>query len=176
MTAPVVVLVGPPGAGKSAVGRAAAAARGVGFRDTDDDVARVAGKSIPDMFVDDGEAAFRGAERTAVADALQTHLGVLALGGGAVLDPGTRDLLLAHRVVFLDVSLAAAVPRVGLARDRPLLLGSPRAQLKQLMDQRRPLYEQVSSAHVDTSELGVDEVVTRVLAVIDEPAGARGGP
>ena len=134
MTRPLVVLVGPPGAGKSSVGRGVAVARGTTFRDTDDDVALAAGKSIPEVFVDDGEAVFRAAERAAVADALQTHPGVLALGGGAVLDEGARELLRGHCVVFLDVSLAAAVPRVGLARDRPLLLGSPRAQLKQLMD------------------------------------------
>jgi shikimate kinase len=92
---------------------------------------------------------------------------VLALGGGAVLDPDTRARLAAHRVVFLDVSLGAAVARVGLARDRPLLLGSPRAQLKQLMDQRRELYEQVATACVDTSDRSVDDVAADVCRVVE---------
>ncbi|MGB9372727.1 MAG: shikimate kinase [Jiangellales bacterium] len=171
---PLVVLVGPPGAGKSSVGQAVARTTGVGFRDTDDDVARALGKSISEVFVDDGEAAFRAAEREAVARALAEHVGVLALGGGAVTDEATRGRLSEHTVVFLDVSLTDAVARVGLARDRPLLLGSPRSQLKQLMDARRPLYEQVASIVVDTSGASVDEVAERVLTGIGEARGEAG--
>lgn len=167
MSPPLVVLVGPPGAGKSVVGRIVAQQHGVGFRDTDDDVAAAAGKSISDIFVEDGEPAFRAAERSAVRQALDTHAGVLALGGGAVVDASTRTALSGHRVVFLDVSLAAAVSRVGLARDRPLLLGSPRAQLKQLMDARRPLYLQVATATVDTSDRSPHAVADAVIALID---------
>lgn len=168
MTGPAVVLVGPPGAGKSSVGRAAAELLRVAFRDTDDDVAAGAGKTVPEIFVDDGEPAFRAAERAAVATALVEHDGVLALGGGAVQDQQTRSLLSGHRVVFLDVSLSVAVDRVGLARDRPLLLGSPRSQLKQLMDARRPLYEQVSVATVDTSERTVEQACAAVVDVVRE--------
>lgn len=167
MSGPVVVLVGAPGSGKTVVGHAVAQALGRPFRDTDDDVAARMGRSIPDIFVIDGEAAFRAAEREAVDEALSEHGGVLALGGGAVLDPDTRARLAAHRVVFLDVSLGAAVARVGLARDRPLLLGSPRAQLKQLMDQRRELYEQVATACVDTSDRSVDDVAADVCRVVE---------
>lgn len=167
---PVVVLVGPPGAGKTSVGQAVADRLGVAFRDTDADVAGAAGKSIAEIFVDDGEATFRTAEQQAVAVALQQHDGVLALGGGAVHSAETRDLLSGHTVVFLDVSLAAAVDRVGLARDRPLLLGSPRSQLKVLMERRRPLYEQVAVAVVDTSDIPLSDVVDDVLRVIGAPS------
>jgi shikimate kinase len=163
-----VVLVGPPGAGKTAVGEAIAAARGVAFRDTDADIAQTLGKSIPEVFVDEGEAVFRAAERAAVATALAEHDGVLALGGGAVTDATTRQGLSGHTVAFLDVSLTDAVARVGLARDRPLLLGSPRSQLKQLMDARRPLYDEVATVVVDTSGASVDAVADRVLAHLAE--------
>jgi shikimate kinase len=161
---PRVVLVGAPGAGKSTVGRLLADRLGVSFRDTDDDVELAAGKSIGDIFVDDGEPAFRALEREAVAVALTAHDGVLALGGGAVADPGTRAALGGHRVVFLDVGLADAASRVGLNRDRPLLVGNPRAQLKKLLDQRRPLYRQVATLTVDTAGRTPDEVVAEVVA------------
>nr|MCU0266047.1 AAA family ATPase [Actinomycetes bacterium] len=125
--APVVVVVGPPGAGKTTVGRLVAERLGVAFRDTDTDVEAAAGASVADVFVTEGEAGFRALERTAVAAALADHDGVLALGGGAVLDPGTRDRLVGRTVVFLDVGVADAARRVGFNRDRPLLLGNPRA-------------------------------------------------
>ena len=157
------MLVGAPGAGKSTVGRLLADRLGVGFRDTDDDVELIAGKSISDIFVDDGEPAFRALEREAVAEALTIHDGVLALGGGAVADPGTRERLGGHRVVFLDVGLADAASRVGLNRDRPLLIGNPRAQLKRLLDERRPLYLQVATLTVDTAGRTPDEVVAEVV-------------
>jgi shikimate kinase len=171
---PRVVLVGPPGAGKTTVGQALAARWGVRFRDTDDDVAAALGASIADIFVTQGEAVFRAAEAQAVVVALAEHTGVLALGGGAVLAADTRQALRAHPVVFLDVSLAAAVPRVGLNRDRPLLLESPRARLKALMDARRPLYLEVASGTVDTSEAAVSAVVDQIVRLLERaPAGER---
>ncbi|NEE04030.1 shikimate kinase [Phytoactinopolyspora halotolerans] len=159
---PRVVLVGAPGAGKSSVGRQLADRLGVTFRDTDTDVERTAGKPITDIFVEDGEPAFRSLERAAITAALREHDGVLALGGGAVTNPETRAELAGHRVVFLDVGLADAAARVGLNRDRPLLLESPRAQLKKLMDARRPLYQEVASATVVTTGRGIEEVVQDV--------------
>ena len=161
---PRVVLVGPPGAGKSTVGRAVAEALGVEFRDTDPDVEANPGKPISDIFLDDGEAVFRDLERTAVAVALTAHEGVLALGGGAVGAEQVRQTLRSHWVVFLDVGLADAVSRTGMNRDRPLLLDSPRAQLKRLLDERRPLYEQVATVTVSTSGRPINEVVDEVLA------------
>ncbi len=145
------MLVGPPGAGKTTVGRKLATYLGVSFRDTDADVAELAGAPVSDIFIDEGEAAFRAYEHKAVAAALAEHDGVLALGGGAVLDAETRALLKDQRVVFLDVEIADAARRVGFARDRPLLLGNPRAQWMRLMKERRPYYDEVATVTVMTS-------------------------
>ena len=173
--APKVVLVGPPGAGKTTVGRLVAEALGVRFRDTDADVSAAAGKPVSEIFVDDGEAAFRAMERAAVAAALAGHDGVLALGGGAVTAPETGALLAGHRVVFLDVGLADAARRVGFNRDRPLLLGNPRARLMKLMDARRPLYEEVATAVVDAGGSDASAVAAAVLAALSADA-APGQP
>ncbi|BBA96000.1 putative shikimate kinase [Actinacidiphila reveromycinica] len=167
MTAPVVVLVGPPGAGKTTVGRAVAGLLGVAYRDTDDDVVRTAGKPIADVFVDDGEPHFRALERAAVAAALADHDGVLSLGGGAVMDAGTRALLAGLPVVFLDVSLHDAVRRVGLDAPRPLLAVNPRQRWRELMNERRPLYTEVARAVVDTADRSADEVAAAVLDALE---------
>jgi shikimate kinase len=161
---PRVVLIGPPGSGKSTVGPLVAARLGVGFRDTDDDVEVVAGRSIAEIFIDDGEAAFRELEAEAVAAALREHTGVLALGGGAPVNQHTRALLRDHRVVFLDVGLADAISRVGFNRDRPLLLESPRLQLKRLLDERRPMYVEAAEVTVDTTGRSAEEIVEEVLS------------
>ena len=142
---PVVVLVGVPGAGKSTVGQALAERLGVGFRDTDADVESTTGRAIADIFVESGEPEFRRLEAAAVSTALAEHAGVLALGGGAVIDAATRALLVGGPVVWLRVGLAAASQRAGLSGARPVLLGNVRAQMKALMDARAPLYTEVAA-------------------------------
>ena len=163
--APVVVLVGPPGAGKTTVGELLAERLGVGFRDTDRDVAATADCSVADIFVERGEAAFRQLEIAAVRSALAEHSGVLALGGGSVLDEGTRASLRGHRVVFLDVAVKDAASRIGFNRDRPLLLGNPRAQWVRLMRQRRDFYTEVAGAVVNTDGRTPAEIAAQVAGL-----------
>ncbi|WBB81370.1 shikimate kinase [Micromonospora sp. WMMD882] len=166
MTRPVCVLVGAPGAGKTTVGTALAAALGVEFRDTDEDVERTAGKPIPEIFVDEGEERFRTLERAAVATALASCSGVLALGGGAVLAEETRAALAGHTVLHLSVELTDAIRRVDLGVGRPLLAVNPRATLKYLLDQRRPLYAEVATATVVTDGRAPEEIVAEILPLL----------
>jgi shikimate kinase len=160
--APRVVLVGPMGAGKTTVAGLLGAAWGLPVRDTDADVEAAAGRSVADVFVESGEQAFRDLERDAVATALREHDGVLALGGGAVLDPGTRELLGDQTVVFLRVGLSDAVSRVGLGVGRPLLLGNVRGRIKTLLDERTPVYEAVATLTVDTDGRTPEDVAREI--------------
>ena len=159
---PRLVLVGPPGAGKSSVGQVLAKRWGVDLLDTDQVIEDEQHTTVSDIFVDQGEAVFRRLEEAAVAEALSGHSGVVAVGGGAILSERTRDRLAGSPVVFLDVGLAAAAGRIRLGLTRPLLLGNVRGQLKALLDARRPLYAEVASVVVLTDELGVEDVADEV--------------
>lgn len=159
---PALVVVGPPGAGKTTVATLLAERLGVDVRDTDADIEAETGMTVPDLFVERGESAFRALEEQAVAKALvelsaNPKGGVLALGGGAVLSERTREALREYRVVYLEVGLTAAVQRVGLGVGRPLLIGNVRSTLKRLLDERAPLYQQVADITIKTD--GVDAVV-----------------
>jgi len=161
------VLIGPPGAGKSTVGPLLAADLGVGFTDTDAEVEATAGKPVSDIFVEDGEPAFRALESAAVARALAEARGVVAVGGGAVLDPRTQEMLAGHRVVYLETGFAVAAKRVGLGQARPLLIGNPRATLKILLDQRVPVYRRLATITVHTDDSEPAEIAAEIAARLD---------
>jgi shikimate kinase len=160
---PCVVLTGPPGSGKTTVGRALAALLGVELRDTDEAIEGQQGQSISDIFMDEGEPRFRELERDVVASSLASHSGVVSLGGGAVMDPVTSAALAGHTVVFLDVGIADAAKRVGFDRSRPLLAVNPRAQWLRMMDLRRPTYERLSTFSVQTAGRTPDEIAAEIV-------------
>jgi shikimate kinase len=159
-----MVVLGPPGAGKTTVGRLLAVRLGAPFRDVDDDIVAAAGKPISEIFTGDGEPVFRAMEEDAVAAALRTHDGVLALGGGAVLSAITRQRLIGHTVLFLNVGMAEGVRRTGLSTARPLLTGvNPRSTFKALLDARLPLYREVATIEVGTDDRDPEQVVDVVI-------------
>ena len=160
---PRVIIVGAPGSGKSTVGQLLADRLGVAFRDTDADVEATAGTTIAELFVEKGEPYFRELEAEAVRAAVATHDGVLALGGGAIIRDETRQVLSGQRVAYLEVNLAEAAGRAGLSTARPLLLGNVRGQLGQLLNQRKPLYEQVATITVSTVDRTPEEVADLIV-------------
>ncbi|MBM3655537.1 MAG: shikimate kinase [Actinobacteria bacterium] len=159
-----IVLIGPPGAGKTAVGKALAKKLGISFVDSDKVVEEKSGKSISEIFITDGEPAFRKIEREVVMNLLENQDGVIALGGGAVMDQEVSDRIEPMaRVVFLDVSISNAAPRVGFNRNRPLLLGNPRQQWIALMEKRRSTYESLAKARVSTDNKKPAQVVEEIV-------------
>ena len=163
---PVAVIVGPPGAGKSTVAAALGERLGLEVHDVDTAIEEAEQRSISDIFVDDGEAAFRVLERAAVARALVNEPGVVALGGGAVMNPDTETDLSGHLVVFLDVAIADASRRIGFDRSRPLLSVNPRASWTNMMNARRDTYTRVATHRVDTAGRTPDEIVEEIVGLL----------
>ena len=175
MTGPLAILIGPPGAGKTTVGRLLGGLLETEFLDTDDVVEAAAGKPVSDIFISDGEAVFRELERGAVADTVASHRGILALGGGAVMDPGTRQLLAGQRVVYLETGFAAAAHRTGLDAPRPLLIGHPRARMRELLAERLPVYEGLAWVTVATDDRAPQEIADEIAATITARIAAEAG-
>jgi shikimate kinase len=161
---PAAILIGPPGAGKTTVGALVATLLGLDFADADVVIAEAAGKPVGDIFVQDGEEAFRALERAAAARLIASHPGVLALGGGAILDPGTRDLLAGLRVVYLETGFTSAVHRTGLDAPRPLLLGNPRARMKTLLEELLPVYASLAWITVPTDDREPIDIAEEIAA------------
>jgi shikimate kinase len=161
---PLVVLTGPPGAGKSVVGKLLAERLGVAFVDTDAEIEAAAGKPVGDIFVDDGEATFRELERAAAQRALTAAGAVVALGSGAVTDPGVEQMLAGQPVAYLAAGFAAIARRLGLDRPRIVLPGNPRGQLRRMLDERRPVYERLAAVTVPADELAPEEIAGEIAA------------
>ena len=171
----MVILIGPPGSGKSTVGPLLAALLGVGFAETDSLVAQRAGKPVGDIFIDDGEDAFRDLERSAVPQAVAEHRGVLALGSGSILSQDTRDVLDGQRVVYLEAGFPAVAKRSGLAGPHPPIPGNPRGRLRQFLEERRPLYADLAWLTVTTDDRDPEQVAGEIAAVIAGGPAAPGG-
>jgi len=162
-----IILIGPPGAGKSTIGHSLAKKMKVKFADTDSMIEAKLDKKISDIFVDLGEPVFRAEELKVLAEVLQSDNGVVSLGGGAPISFPAQELIRSSgaTVIFLDISLGKAAARVGFNRDRPLLLGNPRAQWNELMSSRRPIYEALATAVVPVDDRTVNEICADILAV-----------
>lgn len=169
--APRAVLVGLPGSGKSTIGRRLAKALGLTLLDTDAAIEETTGRTIADIFATDGEQEFRRIEEEVIRSALQTHDGVLSLGGGAVTTPGVREALAGHTVIYLEISAAEGVRRTGGSTVRPLLAGPDRAEkYKALMDARVPLYRRVATMRVNTNRRNPGAVVRHIVARLEKSA------
>jgi shikimate kinase len=172
--APKAVLIGLPGSGKSTIGRRLAKALDVSLLDTDAAIEETTGRTIADIFATDGEPEFRRIEEEAVRSALQSHDGVLSLGGGAVTTPGVRDALAGHTVIYLEISAAEGVRRTGGSTVRPLLAGGDRGEkFRKLMTERVPLYRRVATMRINTNRRNPGAVVRHIVERLENPDARR---
>ena len=163
------ILIGPPGCGKSTIGKALAKYLGTKFADTDTLIEDEVGMPISQIFIDKGEPWFREIEARIVSNEIENLMGVLSLGGGAPLSEPAQEAIKRSdaRIVYLDISLSAAAPRVGFNRDRPLLLNNPRAAWQALMEQRRPIYLSLATQVILVDSLSPKEIVEAIISERD---------
>ena len=166
--APRVILIGPMGSGKTTICQLLAAQWNIPFRDTDHVIEEMSGKSVSDIFLEDGEDEFRILEKKVLRQELLSDETVLALGGGAPISIDAQSALraIASPVIYLDISLATVAPRIGFNRDRPLLLHNPRGQWQTLMEARRPIYEAIADTIIDVNDKSESEIVSQILEVV----------
>jgi shikimate kinase len=162
-----IVLIGPPGSGKTSVGKILADELNLKAIDTDREIEEKSGKKIGDIFLEVGEPGFRKIEREVVLDALKKEGSVISLGGGSILDPQVFDqLTMEPKVVYLEVSISNAAPRVGFNTDRPLLLANPRQQWLKLFEERRERYENLARYRVCTDNKKAKESALEIKEML----------
>ena len=168
--APRVILIGPMGSGKTTIGSLLAEKLGLSFRDTDHLIEEREEKPVSQIFLDEGEDAFRAIEKRVLRDELLTDGTVLSLGGGAPISRDAQSALraISSYIIFLDISLSTVVPRIGFNRDRPLLLNNPRGQWQTLMEARRPIYEALADVTINVDDKSEEEIVTIALSSLEE--------
>ena len=168
--APKVILIGPMGSGKTTIGSLLAEKLGLNFRDTDHLIEEQEGKTVSQIFLDQGEDAFRVIEKRVLREELLTDGTVLSLGGGAPISIDAQSALraISSHIIFLDISLSTVAPRIGFNRDRPLLLNNPRGQWQTLMEARRPIYEAIADATINVDDKSEEEIVTIALSSLEE--------
>ena len=172
--APKAVLIGLPGSGKSTIGRRLARAMGLEMLDTDAMIEEQQGRSIAEIFATEGEPGFRRIEEQVIREALESHDGILSLGGGAVTTPGVRDALAGHTVVYLEISAAEGIRRTGGSTVRPLLAGPDRAErYRELMSQRVPLYRRTATIRINTNRRNPGAVVRHIVGRLENPPPPR---
>ena len=168
--APRVILIGPMGSGKTTIGSLLAEKLGLSFRDTDHLIEEQEEKTVSQIFLDEGEDAFRAIEKRVLREELLTDGTVLSLGGGAPISMDAQSALraIASHIIFLDISLSTVAPRIGFNRDRPLLLNNPRGQWQTLMEARRPVYEAIADTTINVDDKSEEEIVTIALTSLGE--------
>jgi shikimate kinase len=156
------------GSGKTTIGKLIATRLNLAFRDTDQVIEEVSGKSVSEIFLEDGEDSFRAIEKSVLRKELLSDDTILALGGGAPMSIDAQSALraIASPVVYLDISLSSVAPRIGFNRDRPLLLNNPRGQWELLMQERRPIYESIADTVIDVNAKSEQDIVDEILVVI----------
>jgi shikimate kinase len=167
-----VVLIGPPGVGKTTAGARLAQTLGTTFRDTDADVEAVTARPVSDIFIEDGEEAFREIEGQAALKALAEHDGVLALGSGAVLDERVQRALGGRTVVYLEADFSTVAKRAGFDRARVVLPGNPRGRLKAFLAERHRLYGSLATITVQTDDADDAEHLAALIAARLRAAGS----
>jgi len=165
---PRLILIGPMGSGKTTIGQLLATNLNLTFRDTDQVIESETGKTVSEIFLDQGEDEFRALEKAILRKELLTDETILALGGGAPISIDAQSALraIASPVIYFDISLASVAPRIGFNRDRPLLLHNPRGQWETLMQERRPIYESIADIVIDVNAKSEQAIVKEILEAV----------
>jgi len=159
------ILIGPPGSGKSSVGKALSRELSTSFADTDELIVEREGKSIPEIFAQEGESGFREIEAKVVVEALGANIGVLALGGGSILSSEVREEIKRSQaeVILLRVGLTNVLARISGKSDRPLVSQNPQEQWLAIINEREPYYSDLATLEISTDNKKPYEVARELM-------------